>query len=432
MARHSKQPDRRKVIQLKDHLPQQPRKAPPPDEFLEEESPRAEIEYGDGPESGGKKKAWQAPKAFYRVSVALLVAVLGLAIWVNRENLTPQNISSWLQMQVAGEGSGDGYPVSLTGSSVAAGNFLSVYGNAVTLSDTSLTILDSSGGELASLRHSYSQPILKAAGGHYLLYNQNSTGYMLVSGTEIKIDGSMERDILAGAVSNSGKFALATQGKEGASELTVYLANGEEQFTYSFAQDYITTLALNEDGTWAMVCTARSQGGELVSKITVFNLNQSDPVAEYEVQDNLLLGAYWGENDVLYAVGDGSLIRAKSSDLAFSEYSYDGRTPTAFQFAGGKLYLSVSAYQHAGPCTLLVFRGVEEPVEIQVAERVQALSVSGGTVGALVEQEMILYDASTGSELARADVGSDAKSVALANESTAYVLGGSEIRRLQF
>ena len=180
-----------------------------------------------------------------------------------------------------------------------------------------------------------------------------------------------------------------------------------------------------------MVCSARSQGGELVSKITVFDLNQANPVAEYETRDNLLLDAYWGDNGVLYAVGDSSLVRAKASDLSFFEYSYDGRTPTALRFANGQVYLSISSYAHAGSCTLLVFRGMDDPVEIQVEERVQVLSVYGGTVGALVNQQLILYDSSTGNELARADAGSDAKSIALANESTAYVLGVSEIRKLQ-
>ena len=85
--------------------------------------------------------------------------------------------------------------------------------------------------------------------------------------------------------------------------------------------------------------------------MTVFDLNSTTPAAEYESQDNLLLGAGWGDNGVLYAVGDASLLRARSGELSFSEYSYQGRTPTAFQFAGGQCYLSVSAYEHAGAST---------------------------------------------------------------------------------
>ena len=159
--------------------------------------------------------------------------------------------------------------------------------------------------------------------------------------------------------------------------------------------------------------------------------NSTTPAAEYESQDNLLLGAGWGDNGVLYAVGDASLLRARSGELSFSEYSYQGRTPTAFQFAGGQCYLSVSAYEHAGASTLLVFRGQEDPLEIQAEQRIVSLSVYGGSVGALAGQQLVVYDASTGQELARQDAGNDAKSIALFSESGAYVLGVSEIRRLQ-
>lgn len=433
MAKHSKPQEKRKIIQLKDHLPgRQPEKEEPKQEQPEEEAPQVSVEYEEKPESQDSKKAWQAPKAFYRAAVVLLVAILGLALWVNRDNLTPQKIWNWLQIQITGDGTGDGFPVSITGSQVTAGNFLYDNGSVVALSDTSLTMVGSSGQEILSLRHSFNRPILKASSGHYLLYNQDGTGYMVISGTEKKLEKSDKQNILTGAVAPNGRYALATEGEEGASTLTVYLSTGEEQFTYNFAQDYITSVALNADGTWAMVCTVRSQGGELVSKITVFDLNQSTPVGEYESRGNLLVDAYWGSNGVLYAVGDVSLVRARSSELSFSEYSYEGRTPTAFQFANGQLYLSISAYEHAGPCTLLAFRGLDDPVEIPVEERVQALAVSGGSVGALVDQELILYDSTTGKELARENAGGDAKSVALANESTAYVLGVSEIRKVQF
>ena len=340
MAKHSEKRGGRKVIRLEDHLPQHqatPAQEPPhQEEASPEEAPQATIEYGEEEAAGEEqKKARQVPKALYRVAVVLLVLVLGLAIWVNRGNLTPQNIWNWIQVQITGTGEGDGYPVAITGSSVSEGNFLSAEGNAVALSDTALTILGPSGQELFSQRHSYNQPILKAASGQYLLYNQNSTGYMVVSGTQLHLESSTEQDILAGAIAPNGRFALATQGADGATDVTVYLATGEEQFTYSFAQDYVTALALNADGTWAMVCSVRAQGGQLVSKVTVFDLNSPTPAAEFESQDNLLLAAYWGENGMLYAVGDSALLRARSGELSFSEYGYQGRTPTAFQFNGG-------------------------------------------------------------------------------------------------
>ena len=426
MAKYSKtHGESPKVIRLEDYREEKPQaQAEVQDPSLEE--PMEET----GEEPGEKGRAWQAPKAFYRAALALVAVVLGLAVWVNWESLSPQNVWNWLRLQVMGSSEGDGYPVAVTGSTVSEGNFLAQGGNAVVLSDTAFTVLGPSGQELGSIRHSLSQPVLKRAGDTYLLYNQGGPGYMVVRGTETLLEGSAEDDILAGAVSAGGRFALATHGDDGASLVTAYLESGEEQFTYRFSQGYVTALALSGDGGRAIACTVRSQGGELVSKVTVLDLNQSQPLGEYESPDNLLLAAGWGDNGALYAVGDAALVRARGSDLEFSEYAYDGRRPTAYLLEGGRVYLSLSAYEHAGPSTLLVFRGMEDPLEIPSQERIISLSVSGGSVGALTGGELAVFDASTGQELARAAAGSDAKSAALSSESSAYILGGSEVRAL--
>ena len=120
MAKHSEKRNRRKIIQLKDHQPESLWEEETP-----EEAPKAAVEYdGEPEEEAGQKMGWQAPKAFYRAAVVLVVLVLGLALWVNRESLTPENIWSWVQTQVMGAQGGDGYPVSITGSAVSRGTSL--------------------------------------------------------------------------------------------------------------------------------------------------------------------------------------------------------------------------------------------------------------------------------------------------------------------
>ena len=66
------------------------------------------------------------------------------------------------------------------------------------LSDTAFTVLGPSGQEVFSQRHSLNQPVLKEAAGNYLLYNQGSTGYLIASGTEVRLEDSAGQDILAG------------------------------------------------------------------------------------------------------------------------------------------------------------------------------------------------------------------------------------------
>lgn len=384
--------------------------------------------YDEGEE---RLKKIRIPKAVYRIALILLALVLGLACWVNRDKLTLENITSWVKLQFVGDSAGDGFPVSITGSSVAAANFTAQNGNVLILSDTALTSLDVSARSLLSLRHSFSEPSMRTAGDKTLLYNQGSVGYLLLSGTRTIVDDSAPHDILVGAVAQNGRHALGTQGEDGASELDVYQRDGSLQFQYMFARDYITAAALNYDGTMGGVCTVRAEKGELVSRIVIFDFNQPDPIAEFSVEGNYLLDLYWTEGGDIYAVGDTAILLADSSRYEFTEYSYDGRRLTAYHLGQGRAFLSVSAYEHAGPSTLLVFRKKAEPLRIEAPERIVSVSSYGGTVAVLADTNALFFDSSTGMRLGETPAGSDAKGIALSSESLAYVLGISEARTVQ-
>ena len=71
--------------------------------------------------------------------------------------------------------------------------------------------------------------MLCQAEGRYLLYNAGSTGYITLSGTDTVAQGSEDRPILAGAIAPNGKFALGTQGEDGASQLNVYQKEATRQ-----------------------------------------------------------------------------------------------------------------------------------------------------------------------------------------------------------
>lgn len=430
MAKHEKR-DEPRIIRLEDYQkPQAPDGEPNTDTRA-----AAVIEYEDGADEKGpppekpRRAAGSTPKAVYQVAVILLVLVVGLALWMNRTHLNPEYIASWLKLQVAGAEIGDGFPVQITGSEVLESNFLAQDSRVVVLSDTALSLLNSTGREDLSLRHSLNHPVLEAAENRCLLYNCGSTGYMTLSGTDVAVSAVEEKDILTGAIAQNGRYALAVQGANGASDLNVYQKDGTPQYHYSLAWDYITAVALNYDGAYGAVCAVRSDKGTLISKILIFDFTDPEPIAEYETQENLLLSAYWGENGSIYAVGDTALLSASSSDYAFTETPYQGRQLTAFQLTQGRAFLSISAYEHAGASTLFVYApGQEEPVRIESDQRIEAISAYGGSVGLLLGGEAVFYDYSTGKELGRADAGGDARTLALYSESGAYVLGVSEVR----
>ena len=137
----------------------------------------------------------------YIISLVLLFVIVGLSVWLNRENLSWENIKESVRLQVKGEEIGDGFPVPITGANVYSGNFISVDGGAATLSNTAFTAVNSTGKEKFSVRHSMSRPVLRAAGGRYLLFNSGSKGYMVLSGGKVMAEGAAETDIITGCVS---------------------------------------------------------------------------------------------------------------------------------------------------------------------------------------------------------------------------------------
>ena len=174
-------------------------------------------------------------KAVYKIAAVLLAAIVVLLVIENWENLTPGNIGNWIRTKAVGLGFGDGYPAELVGSAADAGNFGVNGGNVYVVSDTALTVMNSSAKTLFTARHSYNNPAVSAASDRYLLYNMGGTGYQVetVSGTQVS--GTSENgDITTGVIADSGKFALALQPADMASQLCVYNKDGSCFPIFSF------------------------------------------------------------------------------------------------------------------------------------------------------------------------------------------------------
>lgn len=375
-----------------------------------------------------EEKKPRVSKLLYRIIAALLIAVVLLIILENKDNLTPENIGNWIRTKAVGFGFGDGYPAELTGSTALVGNFGAADGNLYVVSDTALTVLNGSAKEMFSARHSYNDPAVSEASGRYLLYNAGGTGYRVETSSGTEVSGTSDSSITTGVICDSGKFALAVQPSDYASELRVYNKNGSLQYKYSFADSYITAVALNTDGTRAAVASTITHAGTLISRITVLDMSETEPIAEYESDGNLIFAVQWNRSGRVTAIGDTETLVSDTS-YNFTPYAYDGRTVTAYTLIPSGAVVSVSNYAYGGDSTLLIFRDSAEPVESDLSGRAVWLSAAGNKVAALLSSSVVSTDLTTGRQEAACNVPADTKSIAMADESTVYLLGVREIRK---
>ena len=227
--------------------------------------------------------------------------------------------------------------------------------------------------------------------------------------------------VLIGYIAQLGGFRWGTV----VAALIIY---GSLQYKYSFADSYITAVALNTDGTRAAVASAITHAGTLISRITVLDMSETEPIAEYESDGNLIFAVQWNRSGRVTAIGDTETL-VSDTGYNFTPYAYDGRTVTAYTLIPSGAVVSVSNYAYGGDSTLLIFRDSAEPVESDLSGRAVWLSAAGNKVAALLSSSVVSTDLTTGRQEAACNVPADTKSIAMADESTVYLLGVREIRK---
>ena len=366
-------------------------------------------------------------KATYRIGVSLLVIMIALSLWLGRDSYTFGGLQSWFQIQFTGTGMGDGFPIKIKGHAAANGNFTHIGSNAALLTNTALTVYNQSGKEQYTVRHNFENPDMNSSGGKFILYDTGGNDYIIQDNSKTLRTVISKEDIFSGAISYSGVYGLAVSRAGYASGVDIYTNSGSLKHTYSFADQYITSIAISADGTHGVTCGVTSIAGVIHSTISVFDFNYKDPIYTHEYEDNMLIDVYWGDNDVIYAVGDNGFLWSPGGE-SFDEYIYGNQWLTSYRLEGNRAMLSISGYEHSGESTLLCFSSSSPPLEIPIADHGKSISTFGNMTAVLLGEKIQFFDSSTGKLMGESDGNYDAKSITLSNERSAFTLSLSEIK----
>lgn len=369
---------------------------------------------------------------FIKIFLILFLSVAAVIAVMNIDKLTPDNIAHWFQYDVLGKTDGDGYPISFTGSVVETGNFDLIKGVPVYCSDTTLAVLNNNAGKYQENQHSYASPVLSVNGGYGIIYNTDATGYTVFDRDHQIYSSSSTKKIYAADVAANGIYALLTRSDDYLSKLTAYRTDNLEKYEYAFADYYVNTVSLNNNGTRAVLSGMSARNGEMISVIYILDFRQSSYLQKYEFDDVYIYEVKYLDSGNVVAVGDKKACFINVEEGQKTDIDYSSRTLTTYNLKRDYgMLLSLSANPDGRDCNILTVKADGElKDEIETRDKIISLDIYEEKPAALFADRITSYNFN-GKPLGRVSVPLDSKKLCCCDKNAFYVLGKSRISRLE-
>lgn len=229
-----------------------------------------ESEISDGEETEIRKKTKQKTKknnAFSSKIKTLLILLVLVAVIVGAVLLVAGLIdranSSFIN------GAGVYYPI--TPDSVLD---MKPFPDGVTvLTGNTVEYVDGTGKLIAKNSHLYSDPVIKTAGKHVLLYDKGGTDLRVEKNGRINNTIKTEAEIGNGAVAPNGTFAYALNA-DGSYQTHVFVRSASEKLLFEWGgADYLLGIALSDNGKRVVFSTLSVKNASYITHVFVYEIS---------------------------------------------------------------------------------------------------------------------------------------------------------------
>ncbi len=319
---------------------------------------------------------------------AAITAVVICAILI-LQVIFPAGIVETVSTATALLGTGS-YPIELesneTISVMSSGSYYYI------LSNTHIDAVSNSGKRLFSYNHGYEKPILKVSGWGALVFEQGGTEALLFNAKKLKATVNTEKPILTGAVSDSGRYALATLSDKYASSVSVYSKSGEVIYEWYSAKDTVNNVLLSSNGKKLAVSTFDSSGGQYSSAVNILDFESATPLHTEKFENTLVYTLDGTFRSRLAVVTDNSIKLIKWQGFKSSEYKSD--YSTAFFRTGKNGYITVfNRESDKTDSKITVFSKLGKlKAEFNYKGIVSDIAVSGNHIYCMSDTEIFLLD----------------------------------------
>ena len=257
---------------------------------------------------------------FFLVLVVVLVVVL-LAAY--RDGTGFDVLRRYFTYGETGEESDSGYQYDASSS-----NRFAVLGERlVVLSNTSLQVLSADGSEVWSTSVKMNTPALAVGGGRAVAYDVGGTELYVVDseGEQMTLTADPSEPFLAATLNDDGSLAVTAERDNCKGAVDVYSAQGDLMFTFRSSQRFVTDAYVTDDDSYLAAVTLGQEDSVFVSNIVLYDLTETEPVADYDISDGLVLEISQQDNRIV-TVSDTVLTLADPKGTVEGSYSSGSMT----------------------------------------------------------------------------------------------------------
>jgi len=265
-----------------------------------------------------------------------VVVVMVLTIWVNHDSIAPDGMVYFFKDIFSPRSTGENFPVQIAGGTVTA--IQKTSSGAAMLTDTSLILYDTGGGEIIRRQHGFARPFLRTSGRWALLADLDGTGLKIETRGSTRINMSMQHYILSASVNSSGEFAVVTTSTDGyAAEVIVFDRKGTEYYRWCSPELRLTDVELNDDGKTMVVTGFTGEGGAMKSSLLYFDLSKDKPTALLSDTDMLMFRAAFMSGGKIAAVGDAGVWITDKNGNSPQKTGFDNHVLIGYAISSGQV-----------------------------------------------------------------------------------------------
>lgn len=390
--------------------------------------------YIDSPNSSARvKRPNQKRKISLKRLIVIFIAVLILFVLIfvvlNADLISCENASNFVQYGILNNRKDESFPVNLEGASISNGNFSRMGNDLCYASDTKFSIVNTYGREVYSNLISFINPILASSDEYSLVYSLGDKDFFIASKKGLVYQSESKDKILVASINNNGEYALVTESDGYLSKLYVYNKDNEQIYAYSFADFYITSVDLSENGRRIALSGVSALHGKEISAIYVLDISKEDPVCFEKIEGEILYKIGLLGNNYGCAIGKTASYSFKINSKEFNKIDYEGKTMSSFAISRNSslFYVALSRSGDGRNCDIVSVDNNGKIIGTNETElQITSLSAYKNRVLALSSSDVYLF-APNGNQISKVYLDIEPRCAILFTSKNAYILGVSDI-----